>query len=229
MEQSISQEKERGRAEFRQAPDVEGVTCPDVDWKLTDYHYMEIVTPNRVDMVYHIFALPEDPGAWAPPDGTARMVEALTKAKDATRLQVGEKWAEVIWEPAAVPEYFHRAMQRFEGDVQRWLIQAGIMPGTIRCDELLKEIKKRGYPVEWTDFQKHLALVERVRKEGMRSVLVQFGHDDLPEVPGPDVAYLDSLVPTKPGSWYIRVFDLINKVMDRGQLADALLDVLLRG
>jgi len=228
MEVSVTQEKERGRAEFKRALDVEGVTSPSLEWMVTDYHYMEIITPNKVDVVYHIYALLDDPGVWAPPDGTTRMIEALGKAKDSVRLQVGDKWAELIWEPDALPEYFHQAMMRFEIDVQGWLIQAGILPGVIRGDEVLKKIKKVGYPAEWTDFQKHLAIIERVRKEGMRPMLAQFGHTDLPEVPGPDVSYIDSIVPTKPGSWYVRIFDLVNKVMDRDKIAEAVLNELMK-
>lgn len=227
METTVKQEKERGRAEFASAKDVEGVSSPSLTWKTSDTHYLEMVVPNGADMVFHVFSFLDDSGSWNPASGGMdRIITALGKAKESVRLPASDRWAELTWEEEVLPEYFHQAMQRFEVDVQEWLIHAGIYPGVIRCDELLKEIKKRAFPKEWTDFQRHLSLTSWVRKEGMREVLRRFGHEDIPDLPGPDVSYLDNIIPVHAGSWCVYIFDLVNLVMDRSQLAEAFLKEL---
>ena len=212
-------------------PEIHGVDSPSVAIHTNGAFYLEEMTTDGTDTVLHLFALPDAPEPWAPPEGTAFMQKVLEAMRDKTGLAVKDKWAELSWEVDGRPEIFHKAIRKMEGDTDAWMQAVGIKPPQIDAAGLLNNLQNRLFGAKygfetWKNwYPKRLALAARLRLEPLDQLLRSFGHEYEGVAP-PDFRYMDDLFQTKKGSWFVRIFDLPRLVMDKGAVIQALLDEL---
>lgn len=210
------------REEMGHVREIQGVDSADLSVRATDTYYMEVMSPDGDDGVFHVFALEDGPEDWAPPKGTQRIQNALQKMKEIVRLQTKEKWAEIQWEPDGLPEIFHQAVRKMESDTSAWLVKAGIGPEVVDGPELLNRLQRRMFDPKWSWYRQRMALAGRLRLTPLAELLRGLG-DNVADVESPKYEYMNLLFPVKPGSWFIKIFDLPKLVMDQGLVADTLL------
>jgi hypothetical protein len=160
------------------------------------------------------------------------MKHVLNKVRTDLRLPVKENasWAELSWEPDGLPEIIHAAVLRMEKDTDDWLRVVGLSPHKITGMVLLQRLQEALFGPQgrkngsW--FNGRMALAGKLRLETLPEVLRTQGLDITSDAPPPDYKYMDDLFQTKPGSWFVRIFDLGRIVMDKSRVVAALVESL---
>lgn len=218
----------------RMAPDfrrAEGVVEPPCQAVTDNRFYLEYLSSDGVDTVYHLFAVPEYTGPWAPPEGNQWIRASLAdfRVKAALPYTDDAPWCNALWDTEGVPEYVHFAVRQVDDLVDAWLQSLGIEPARINAVQLLRKMQDLLYRGR-SFFAGRLALLERLRQQTLREVLTEL-EQPLPD--GQDVddkirAVLDIMAPMKPGVWTIAFRELQDRVMNHKALAEAFLGCLVR-
>lgn len=215
------------RKELERAQRIEHVAMPDVDVHRSGINYLELLCPSS-DMLFHIFALPEDTRPFGPPDGIPRLRRALEFTKERARLPVEDQWYEAVWETDGLPREVHDILRRIEDDVDTWLRAGGMPDEKLTSAELLSWLGKRMFKVKGrsgSSFMQRLHLCERMRQDPLVRILAEVGANIgfPPDTPGPDISYFDNIPQIKRGCWVVRMFNLADRVHDYSAVANALL------
>lgn len=210
---------------------IEGAAEPSTRVVCDDRFYLEYLSSDGIDTIYHLFALPEYAGPWAPTDGMSWMQSSLGVFRTRAALPYdGEKsWCHAQWDVEALPEIVHFAVRRIDDMIGEWLVSLDIGPDRITGGALLTKMQERLFPTH-KFFPARMALLDRFRSQTVREVLAAMGQP-LPE--GPDIDEqlrkpLEMLFPLRPGMWYVRFRELQNRVTDHKALAGAFLASLVR-
>jgi hypothetical protein len=210
---------------------IGGAAAPDTHVVFDDRFYLEYLSADGTDTVYHLFALPEYTGPWAPPDGMNWMRASLEafRVRAALPYEGSSAWCHAQWDSEPLPEIVHYAVRRVDDMVGDWLVSLDIGPERITGGALLKKMQEKMFPGR-SFFAARMALLDRFRSQTVREVLAALGQ------PLPDGADIDeelktpmaALFPLHPGMWYVRFRELQNRVTDHKLLAESFLGSLVR-